>query len=83
MSKLYDQISQTLLPGMTIPEPLRLLFEWIEQSGTYVDRDGGRFGFLFPERAMKDGWTDSGRPGGTDVSFAAEGNVNMKYWFGH
>ena len=83
MSKLYEQISQTLLSGMTIPEPLRLLFEWIEQRGTYVDRDGGRIGFLFPERAMKDGWTDSGRLGGTDVSFAAEGNANIRYWFGH
>jgi len=41
MGKLFDQISKTLLPGMNIPEPLRLLFEWIELRGTYVDRDGG------------------------------------------
>jgi len=83
MGRLFDQISQTLLPGMSIPEPVRLLFDWIEQRGTYIDRDGGRIGFLFPEPAMKEGWTDSGRPGGTDVSFMPEGNVNMKYWFGH
>ena len=83
MSKLAYQISQTLQPGMVLPEPFRLLFEWIEKRGTYIDREGGRMGFLLSEQAMKQGWTDSGRPGGTDVSFAAEGNVNMKYWFGH
>lgn len=83
MGMLFEQINKTLQPGMGIPEPLRLLFEWIEKRGTYVDRDGGRIGFLFPERAMKEGWTRAGRPGGTDVSFAPEGNVNMKYWFGH
>ena len=83
MGKLFDQISKTLQPGMCLPEPLKRLFEWIEKRGTYVDRDGGRIGFLFPEDAMKKGRTDSGRPGGTDVSFMPEGNVNMKYWFGH
>jgi hypothetical protein len=83
MGTLFNQIHRTLLPGMSIPEPLRLLFDWIEQRKTYVDRDAGRIGFLFPEEAMKKGWTDSGRPGGTDVSFMPEGNVNMKYWFRH
>lgn len=83
MGMLFDQISKTLLPGMSIPEPLRMLFEWIEQRGTYLDRNGARIGFLFSADAMKEGWTDSGRPGGTDVSFMPEGNVNMKYWFGH
>lgn len=32
---------------------------------------------------MKAGWTRSGRPGGTNIEFAAEGNANLKYWFGH
>lgn len=31
---------------------------------------------------MKRGWTDHGRPGGTRIGFAAEGNVNLSYWFG-
>jgi hypothetical protein len=30
---------------------------------------------------MKQGWTDLGRPGGTDIEFAAEGNVNLRCWF--
>jgi hypothetical protein len=83
MSVLYDQISKTLLPGMHIPEAIRLLFDWIETNGTYVDTKNGRIGFLFPEQEQKDGWTDTERPGGTDIEFAAEGNVNMKYWFRH
>jgi len=69
---------------MTIPEPIRLLFDWIESNGTYIDNDKGkRIGFLFPEDELKRGWTDTERPGGTNIEFFAEGNVNMKYWFGH
>lgn len=72
------------MPGMHIPSALHELFTWIEDRGLYVDQpSGARIGFLFPEEAMKAGWTKSGRPGGTDISFAAEGNVNLKYWFGH
>lgn len=83
MTVLHDQISKTLLPGMDIPEPLARLFSWIEDNGLFVDRDNGRIGFLFPEDQLKAGWTDIERPGGTDIEFFAEGNVNMKYWFGH
>src|ERR1035437_164127 len=84
MGKLHDQIARTLLPGMRIPEPICLLFDWIEANGTYVDNaKGERIGFLFPENEMKAGWTDTDRPGGTNIEFFAEGNVNMKHWFRH
>jgi len=84
MGKLNDHIGRTLLPGMCIPEPIRLLFEWIEANGTYIDNaKGERIGFLFPEDDLKAGWTDTERPGGTSIEFFAEGNVNMKYWFRH
>ena len=84
MGKLHDQVERTLLPGMSIPDPIRLLFEWIEANGTYVDNaKGERIGFLFPEDELKAGWTDTERPGGTSIEFFAEGNVNMKYWFRH
>ena len=78
---LAREISATLCPGMILPDPLLRLFGWIEANGLYVDTPNGRLGFLFPEAEMKAGWTDSGRPGGTDISFAAEGNVNLRYWF--
>src|SRR5438128_845224 len=84
MGKLNDQIRRTLLLGMCIPQPIRLLFEWIEANGTYIDNaKSERIGFLFPEDARKAGRTKTVRPGGTNIEFFAEGNVNMKYWFRH
>lgn len=83
MSKLVDQISQTLMPGMVLSDPLRQLFEWIEQNGYYVDRESQRIGLLYPEDKLKSGWTDQRRPGGTIIEFSAEGNSNLHHWFGH
>lgn len=81
-SVLGKQIQETLCAGMILPAPLELLFKWIEAKGYFIDTADGRLGFLFPERQMKDGWTETGRPGGTVISFAAEGNANLRYWFG-
>lgn len=84
MGKLADQITRTLLPRMILPEPIRLLLDWIEANKTYIDRPTGeRIGFLFPEEELKRSWTDTERHGGTNIEFFAEGNVNMKYWFRH
>jgi hypothetical protein len=83
MSVLGNQIKRTLLPGMHMPQPLELLFEWIEDNKLFIDTANGRLGFLYPEEQLKAGWTETERPGGTNIEFAAEGNVNMKYWFGH
>jgi len=83
MSILEEQITRTLLPGMTLPEPFKQLFEWIEDRGLYIDTQKGRIGFLFPEAEMKANWTRSGRSGGTNIELAAEGNANLNYWFGH
>lgn len=77
MSILAAQIEQTLLPGMVLPQPLVQLFSWIEANGLFIERPTGeRIGFLYPE-------CDRGKPGVTEIEFAAEGNVNLKYWFGH
>jgi hypothetical protein len=83
METLFDQIERTLLPGMYIPEPIELLFAWIEGKGLFIERDGQRIGFLYPLEKLKAEWTETERPGGTDIEFFAEGNANMKYWFGH
>lgn len=83
MATLLNQIERTLLPGMCIPEPLELLFAWIEENGLYIDRDGRRIGFLYPVEKLNAEWTETKRPGGTVIEFFAEGNANMKYWFGH
>jgi hypothetical protein len=76
------QIKATLCPGMVLPEPLERLICWIEANRYFDDTKHGRIGFLFPEFEMKQGWTKTGRPGGTDIRFASEGNNNLKYWFG-
>lgn len=83
MSTLERQVERKLLPGMHVPQPLVLLFEWIEENGFFIDRNDQRIGFLYPLEKLEAGWTSTERPGGTHIEFAAEGNVNMKYWFGH
>ncbi|HEX4948553.1 MAG TPA: SMI1/KNR4 family protein [Blastocatellia bacterium] len=81
MGVLQDQLTAKLLPGMYIPQPLELLFSWIENNHLFVDTDEGKFGFLFPEDQMNRAETE--RWGGTDIKFIAEGNVYLKHWFGH
>jgi hypothetical protein len=84
MARLYDEIARTLLPGMSIPKPLELLFSWIESNGLFEDtKDGQRIGFLFPQDELNAGWRETERPGGTHVEFFAEGNNYLKQWFGH
>jgi hypothetical protein len=88
MGKLAEQLDLKLLPGMTIPEPLRSLYEWIEAQGSYIDiaeesEEPDRRGFLFSELEQIEGWTEKGRPGGTDIEFMASGNAGLEKWFGH
>ena len=84
MGLLEVQLEKALLPGMIIPEPLRLLYKWIEDSKYYTDLvDGNRVGSLFSEQQIKSTWTDTERYGGTDISFVSEGNSGLEHWFGH
>jgi hypothetical protein len=80
---LGKQIEKTLLPGMSIPNELDELFNWIESNRLYIDRGAERVGLLFPLNDLKNGWTKTSRPGGTYIEFFAEGNVNLHHWFGH
>ncbi len=80
-SILGQQIAATLATGMFVPEPLERLFRWIEDNDLFLDRPEGRIGFLFPEAEMRAGWTETGRPGGTNIDFYPEGDVNLRYWF--
>lgn len=69
---------------MHMPRELEELFGWIEAKGMYVDDpDVGRMGFLFPEQELRDGWTETERPGGTVVQFFSEDSSELRYWFGH
>lgn len=80
--QLASEIATTLRPGMILPEPLLLLFEWIERNGFHEGTRTGRVGYLFPQDQMRAGWTDEARPGGTDISFGARDGDDLKYWFG-
>lgn len=80
---LVGQLEKVLPDGMTLPNELKLLYKWIEDNNFYIDnKDGFRYGFLFPEQHLKKSWTDNQRDGGTIIMFLAEGVVNLKYWFG-
>lgn len=83
MSVLQDQITKTLLPGMHVPQPLAMLFSWIEDNGFFVDTNNKRCGFLFPDSEKEIEFGKNDRLGGTDIEFAACGNADLKYWFGH
>jgi hypothetical protein len=67
---------------MSLPDPLEQLFRWIEAHGLFVDTNDSRIGFLFPQREQKEKATETGRPGGTDIRFAAEPDAGLQYWFG-
>jgi hypothetical protein len=84
MTQLREELQRTLLPGMHIPKPIDLLYSWIESNGLITEtEDGRRIGNLCPQDELRDGWTDRERLGGTMMEFFAEGNVTLKYWFGH
>jgi hypothetical protein len=82
-NKLISQLERVLPKQMTIPKELKLLYQWIENNNLYVDNNNGfRIGFLYPEKELKESWTETGREGGTQIEFAAGGTENLKYWFG-
>lgn len=84
MSDLHAQISQMLPPGMVIPDAIAQLFTWIERNGLFVEtEDDQRIGFLFPQDELELGWTETERPGGTQVEFFADDPANLQYWFGN
>lgn len=82
-NKLIDQLKKVLPDGMTLPQELILLYEWIEENNLYVENENGhRIGFLYPEKELKENWNDNEREGGTLIEFAAGEPENLKYWFG-
>lgn len=69
---LLRQLENVLCEGMKIPEEFRRLYQWIEDNGFYEDREGIRYGYLYPQQALRDSWTDTEREGGTIISFYAD-----------
>ena len=83
MNLLIEQLQKALPKGITIPQPLIRLYEWIESNSLYRDlEDGTRVGFLYPEEKMRASWTENEREGGTDIGFFAQSQDHLKFWFG-
>ncbi|WP_404982485.1 SMI1/KNR4 family protein [Capnocytophaga granulosa] len=66
---LLQQLENALPEGMQIPEELRQLYQWIEDNGYYEDRDGVRYGYLYPQDKLRESWKEDEREGGTDILF--------------
>ncbi|MBU2978760.1 SMI1/KNR4 family protein [Alteromonas sp. C1M14] len=80
MNPLHKSILQTLPNPMSIPEPLAMLFDWIESNGFAEDTEIGRVGYLYPNNQMRHEWTDAQRPGGTLIEFYAEEQIDDFYF---
>ena len=81
-NKLLSQLEDVLPKGMCIPDGIKLLYRWIENNRFYEDINELRYGFLYPKEKLINSWTETGRDGGTDISFHAIGTENLKHWFG-
>lgn len=82
-NKLLTQLRAVLPAEIEVPEPIVLLYDWIEQRGLYTDNaEGQRTGFLFPRQQLIDSWTDTDRKGGTIVEFVAYSAEHLASWLG-
>ena len=81
MNTLIRDLEAVLPKGMVIPEPIKMLYNWINNNDLYLN-DYKKTGVLYPEKALRDSWTDDEREGGTTIEFSTEGNASLKYWFG-
>lgn len=81
-NQLIEQLAKVMPKGMQIPKEIKMLYEYIEENGLYIDRNGCRYGLLYPEERIKASMTENEREGGTDITFYPGGTENLKYWFG-
>lgn len=69
MGLLIEQLEKSLPKGMYIPEPLKLLYEWIESKGYYQDYMHQRTGYLFPLSEIVTNQNENEMDGGTFIEF--------------
>ncbi|MCI8373250.1 MAG: SMI1/KNR4 family protein [Lachnospiraceae bacterium] len=78
---LIEQLQTVMPQSMQIPQEIKLLYQYLEDNRLYIDRNGCRYGLLYPEEALKASWTETGRDGGTRITFYPGGTQHLKYWF--
>ena len=52
-NKLLEQLEAVMPADMQVPQPIEQLYDWIEKRNLFVDNEGGRIGFLYPENLLK------------------------------
>ena len=80
---LSEAIQNDMPSSMTLPEPLKLLFQWIEQQ-QYIRRFEGNDirGFLYDpeaEYSMENSNGDEFILNGTSICFCAQDDMDKKY----
>lgn len=81
MGLLLEQLQKTLPKGMHVPEPIVLLYDWIEANGFIDDSGNNRIGYLhLPSESLirRNGITTQL---GTWIEFAAQNNEGLFGWF--
>lgn len=46
-NQLIEQLKAVLPKGIQIPREIEMLYEYIEENGLYIDRNGCRYGMLY------------------------------------
>ena len=80
-NRMIDQLRNVMPSGMQIPKEIKALYQYIEDNHLYIDKNGCRYGVLFPEDELMASRTEHGREGGTRIIFYPGGTENLKYWF--
>ena len=80
-NRMIDQLRNVMPSGMQIPKEIKALYQYIEDNHLYIDKNGCRYGVLFPEDELMASRTEHGSEGGTRIIFYPGGTENLKYWF--
>ena len=78
---MKNRMIDVMPSGMQIPKEIKALYQYIEDNHLYIDKNGCRYGVLFPEDELMASRTEHGREGGTRIIFYPGGTENLKYWF--
>ena len=60
-NRMIDQLRNVMPSGMQIPKEIKALYQYIEDNHLYIDKNGCRYGVLFPEDELMASRTEHGR----------------------